>query len=538
MRQQWIKGACAAVWLTSLASGAAQAQSSPQVHMADGDLVGITQDGINQFRGIPYAQPPVGSLRWTATQPVKGWSGQRDATQFSAACPQVPDPFADTARNSEDCLYLNVYSPVSTDHGARPVILWVPGGGTVLGSARQYDAQKLAQATQTVVVTINYRLGALGWLWTSGMQAEREGGNFALQDQQEAMRWVQRHIASFNGDPHKVTLVGESIGATSVSLHLVSPKAAGLFQRVIMASGIEPPGIFTSDKAAAQGDAFATRLGCPAGADQVACLRNKPIEDILRISPTYADIGRMGIYWKNFIDGTMVTGEVSTALSKGKFNRVPVMVGSTRDEGRGFVPLSFDLDGTAMTQAEYVESVKQFFGSQPQPLLTGLMYPVSKFASPSLAASQVLTDSFACQSYDAASKASAYVPAFAYEFADRTAPEFVHDPFMEEAGAFHASDLLYWFQTPPGGAPLALNPAQTRLSDQMQRYWKNFAETGNPNGANGSADPVWPKFNKLSTPFLTLVPDAIKNQEWGAFQRAHQCGMWSILLTLRASGAV
>ena len=528
----WVAG------LMALTAGmATHAQSGPVVHTADGDLAGIATGSVNQFRGIPYAQAPVGSLRWVAPQAAKHWSGQRDASTHGAACPQSPFPFADNLLNSEDCLFLNVYVPQGATSTPRPVIVWVPGSGTVLGSARQYDAQPLTQATQAVVVTINYRLGALGYLWTSGMAAEAKGHNFALQDQQAALRWVQRNISSFNGDAKNVTLVGESIGSNSVSLHLVSPTAAGLFHRAVMASGIEAPGLMTSDKAAVRGDVFAAKLGCPAGPDQLACLRAKPVEDMLKISKGYADIARSGLPWQHFIDGEMVKGDVFPALSKGEFNRVPIMVGSTKDEGRGFVPLSFELDGTAMTEAEYVEAMKQSFGPQLQPLLTGLLYPSIKYASPALAASQVWSDIFACQANETAKRASAYVPIFTYEFADVTAPEYVHGPFTV-AGAYHGSDLLYWFQTPVGGAPIALNASQKRLSDQMQRYWGQFAMTGNPNGTSQSNDPSWPQFNKLTTPYLTLVPDAIRTQQWGAFQRAHQCGTWSLLFSLRGSGAV
>lgn len=537
MRQMTKHFAWSAGLAALMAGTTAQALSGPVVHIADGELVGVAVDNVNQFRGIPYAQAPVGSLRWVAPQVPKPWSGQRDATRHGASCPQSPFPFADNLLNSEDCLFLNVYVPQGATSTPRPVIVWVPGGGTVLGSARQYDAQPLAQATQAVVVTINYRLGALGYLWTSGMAAEAKGHNFALQDQQAALRWVQRNIAGFNGDAANVTLVGESIGSNSVSMHLVSPTAAGLFHRAVMASGIEPPGLMTSDKAAARGDAFAAKLGCPAGPDQLACLRAKPVDEMLKISPGYADIARSGVPWQNFIDGEMVKGDVFPALSRGQFNRVPIMVGTTKDEGRGFIPLSFELDGTAMTEAEYVESMKQSFGPQLQSLLTGWLYPSAKYASPALAASQVWTDIFACQSNETANRASAYVPAFAYEFADVTAPEYVHAPFTV-SGAYHASDLLYWFQTPVGGAPIALNATQKRLSDQMQRYWSRFATTGNPNGSGDSADPSWPKFNKLTTPYLTLVPDAISTQQWGAFQRAHQCGAWSILFSLRGLGAV
>lgn len=536
MKQAWIRRQALAWTLGALSVGFAQAQAGPAVRLAVGDLVGVAQDGVDQFRGIPYAQPPVGALRWAAPQPAQSWGGTRDASQFGAACPQAPEPFGDNARNSEDCLFLNVYVPPSAKVGPRPVIVWIPGSGQVLGSGRLYDASKLAQATQAVVVTMNYRLGALGWLWTSGMAVERKGHNFALQDQQEAMRWVKRHIGNFGGDADRITMAGVSVGSISASLHLVSPTAAGLFHRAILSSGIEPPGLLTSAKAAELGDAFAAKLGCAAGADQLACLRSKSPQELLTVSPTYADIGKYGLGWKNFIDGEMITGDVFGSLSKGNFNKVPVMVGSAKDEGRGFIPLSFDLDGAPMTQDEYVTATNKFIGSFMQPVLTGLMYPSGKWGSPAQAYSQLVTDGwFACQANEVANRASTQVATYAYEFADRAAPEYVKDPFMP-SGAFHASDVLYWFQSPIGSTPLMLNPAQKRLSDQMQGYWKQFAETGNPNGAAGAAN--WPKFNKLTTPYLTLAPDDISVQDWGAFQRAHQCTAWSLLYSMRSLGAV
>lgn len=537
MTTTWTRRVLKAAGLLAAALYTLHAQAGPVVHVAEGDLGGLSQDGLNQFRGIPYALPPVGALRWVAPQAPQAWSGVRDATQFGASCPQPQEPFADNLLNSEDCLSLNVYVPAGPSAKPRPVIVWIPGGGTVLGSARQYDATYLARSTQAVVVTMNYRLGALGYLWTSGMAGEKKGHNFSLQDQQAALRWVQANIAAFSGDPKNVTLSGESVGSISASLHLVSPTAAGLFHRVLMASGIMPPAMDTPAKAAARGDGFAQAVGCPAGPGQMACLRAKPVDALLSASPTYADIGRTGdVYWKSFIDGEVVTDNIFSAISKGKFNKVPIMVGSTQDEGRGFIPLGYDLDGTAMTQAEYVAAVKGFIGPFVQPVMTDWLYPSARLGNPSLAFSQFLTDAgFACQTHEVAQRASAHVPVYTYEFADRNAPEYVPSPYMA-SGAFHAADLLYWFQTPVGAAPLTLNAAQRRLSDQMIRYWGRFAETGNPNGLASSADPAWPRYNKLSTPYLTLVPDAITVQDWGSFQRAHQCGTWSALYVLRALG--
>jgi para-nitrobenzyl esterase len=518
-------------------AGATQAHSGPLVHLAQGDLMGISQDGVDQYRGIPYAQAPVGALRWAAPQPASPWAGQRDASRFGAACPQVPEPFADMGGNSEDCLTLNVYVPQGAPTKPRPVLLWIYGSGSVLGSGRQYDAHRLAQAMQAVVVTMNFRLGALGYLWTSGLAADRKGSNFSLQDQQAGMRWVRENIAQFQGDPKKVTIAGESIGATSVSMHLVSPTAAGLFHRAIMASGVEPPGVPTEDKAIEQGDAFALKLGCPAGPDQVACLRAKPVADLLAASPTYADLGRDGVYWHPFVDQEVVTGDVLAQVAKGRFNRVPLMMGSTLDEGRGFTTQSFHLDGTPMTQEEFVSATAKFVAKAAQPLLTQMVYTSERLGSPALAYSQVVTDAFACLNPELARRAVGQVQAYVFEFADRTVPAVVPDPFME-TGAYHGADLAYWFQTPIGGYAISLSPAQIRLSDQMQRYWKRFVESGNPNEEAPANEPVWPRYNTLSTPVLTLVPDAIRTQEWGAFQRAHKCSTWSLLYALRGLGAV
>lgn len=529
----WTPWVAAAVCWATQAGSAAGAQQRVQV--TEGALQGALIDGVQQFRGIPYAQAPVGALRWVAPQSPRTWSGVRDASTFGAACPQRPEPFAAAGPQSEDCLFLNVYVPPTTK--PRPVIFWIPGGGTVLGAGAQYDASKLSLATDAVVVTINYRLGALGWLWTSGMAAEKRGHNFALQDQQAAMRWVQRNIAAFGGDPGRVTLVGESIGATSASVHLTSPSAAGLFQRVILASGVEAPGLPSAEQAAQRGDGVAASLGCPSGASQMACLRGLSVPDLLANAPGYADIGRQGVPWTNFVDGEVVAQDVLKAISRGEFNRVPIMVGSTLDEGRGFIPLSYDLDGTPMTEAEYKQAIRAFLGPSLQPVLTDWLYPVSKYGAPNLAASQVWTDLFACQSNELAQRAHSQVPVFMYEFADRQAPVFVEDPFIDQ-GAFHASDLLYWFQTPPGGAPLQLSPRQLQLSQQMQRYWKRFVHEGDPGSTAVAAvgDPAWPRYGTWRKPVLSLAPQATQVLDWGAFQRSHQCSAWSFFIALRLAG--
>ena len=207
----------------------------------DGGLVrGTTVAGVDSFNGLPYAAPPAGNLRWRPPQRASSWPGVRDATQFGPSCPQstVNNPFLPPGTISEDCLYLNVYTPTGRPGANRPVLVWIHGGGLVQDGARNYDGTKLA-AGGAVVVTINYRLGALGFLAHPALASRPGGpaGNYGLMDQQAALRWVQRNIARFGGDPHNVTIAGQSAGGLSVLAQMISPGARGLFRRAIVQSG-------------------------------------------------------------------------------------------------------------------------------------------------------------------------------------------------------------------------------------------------------------------------------------------------------------
>src|SRR6516225_6806409 len=236
----------AATFLGASAGGAAAAPSSgnsgPVVRIGGGLVRGADNGGVSTFLGLPYAAPPTGNLRWRPPQPASSWSGVRDATQFGPSCPQAltRNPLLPPGPISEDCLYLNVYAPPvgSNDQGGRPVLVWIHGGGLVQDGARDYDGSKLA-AAGAVVVTINYRLGALGFLAHPALASRPGGaaGNYGLMDQQAALRWVQRNIARFGGDPDNVTIAGQSAGGLSVLAQMVSPGARGLFQRAIVQSG-------------------------------------------------------------------------------------------------------------------------------------------------------------------------------------------------------------------------------------------------------------------------------------------------------------
>jgi acetyl esterase/lipase len=263
------------------ASAAPKSGGAPVFRVADGAVRGAPVSGSYEFLGLPYAAPPIGNLRWHPPQPPAEWDGVRDATQFAPSCPQSESPFAPPGPFSENCLYLNVYTPTLRRDGDRPVLVWIHGGGFTEDGARNYDGSKLA-AEGTVVVTINYRLGALGFLahpalarWPAG-----PAGNYGLMDQIAALRWVRRNIAQLGGNPHNVTIAGQSAGGVSVLDLLVSHRSRGLYQRAIVRSGafalsqqpVREVAARGSDECVAAGGKDANRrTKPPAGPDASPC---------------------------------------------------------------------------------------------------------------------------------------------------------------------------------------------------------------------------------------------------------------------------
>jgi len=339
-RARLAAGYCAALAALTLAAGTTAAKAdataepagsgaTPIVTTQSGAVRGAAVPGGYAFLGLPYAAPPTGNLRWRPPQPPAHWQGVRDATQFGPSCPQPASPFAPPGPFSEDCLYLNVYTPLlrSSDEGGRPVLVWIHGGGLTQDGGRNYDGIKLA-ADGTVVVTINYRLGALGFLAHPALAARPGGpaGNYGLMDQQAALRWVQRNIAHFGGDPNHVTIAGQSAGGLSVLAQLVSAGARGLFQRAIVQSGAFALTQQPLAAAEAAGETFAKAVGC---ADQTAqCLRSVPVSDL---------VSNFGAGIPGVVDGSVLTESIGTAIAHGQFARVPVLNGITHDEEMIFV---------------------------------------------------------------------------------------------------------------------------------------------------------------------------------------------------------
>jgi para-nitrobenzyl esterase len=505
-----------AALLASVAVSAA-APASPTVATDKGPIRGLAIDGMNVFRGIPYAAPPVGDLRWRPTQENARWNGVRDATRFANHCPQGPSPYG-IASLTEDCLYLNVFTPPKTNEGLPhllPVMVWIHGGGLFLGESDGYDPSRLV-AEDTVVVTINYRLGALGVLAHPALTAESSyhgSGNYGLMDQQAALRWVQRNIRAFGGNPENVTIFGESAGGYSVHAQLASPQGAGLFQKAIVESGAYSLTQASLATAEAQGVAFATAAGCA----DVVCLRALSVAAILQAGPKSTVFAN--------IDNFVLTQSMQAALTSGQFNQVPTIVGSNHDEWRLFVAQTEKATGTPLTAAGYPGAIAALGIPAALVPIVVSTYPLAAYGSPSEALGAVGTDVvFACNAAKSARLLSQYVPTFQYEFADaQAAMLYFPPPISFPTGAYHASELGYLFVLSETPVPFpGFTPVQQQLSDSMVSYWTQFAKTGDPNGAGV---PAWPQYGP-SRPFQSLTPPAPTSGTGAGFLGDHKCSFW------------
>ncbi len=365
-----------------------------------GVLRGVEGNGVRAFLGVPFAAPPVGGLRWRAPRPAPPWEGVRDATRIGPDCTQAIGRRAilggggGVVFGSEDCLYLNIYAPAG-EAGPRPVMVYIPGGAFTVGAGANYDPSRLAREQGRVVVTMNYRLGALGWLAHPGFQADGEGfgGNFGLMDQQAALLWVHDNIAAFGGDPGNVTLFAESAGAWTACYLMASPVSEGLYQRVILQSGgcLEPSSLVSAEAAAQSGPAFAARLGCE-GEDVIACLRALPAWRLSRAASLRAGINGPGSWGPVHTDAT-VPENPAAAIAGGRFTRVPAIVGTNLDEGRLFANEVQDMD-------RYQKETIWMYGDVGPRVLE--RYPVSEDGPAYAIAANFTAQRFACPSLSAA----------------------------------------------------------------------------------------------------------------------------------------
>lgn len=484
------------------------------VQTASGAVRGTVAADHRYFAGIPYAAAPVGPLRWQPPAPPPSWTGFRDASRPGSRCTQDTRTDVDPRPTSEDCLNLNVWTPAPSD-APRPVLVWIHGGGFLNGSGDIYDARKLAGRGDIVVVTLNYRLGALGFLAHPALGAEGDVGNYGLADQQAALRWVRDNIAAFGGDPDKVTIAGESAGAMSVCDHLIAPASAGLFSGAIIQSGpcqaqYDLP---TAQKVSLQ---YAAEAGCGDPVAAAQCLRALPA-DKLRPGLFYSRIGTEQLSGPVTGTTTLPVDPV-VGMADGRAARVPVMVGTTADEFNLFAAMRY-IQGRPIDSGHYPELLNEAFG--PDAAAVGQRYPADRFGgSVPLAYSAAATDGiFACVADWMADLLAVAEPVYFYEFDDANAPapEPVRAaPFP--VGASHSLELRYLFDV--GGAP-PLSPEQQRLSDEMVGYWSRFVATGSPGDD-------WPAMrNGDAGERMSLRPDG--NRVVNTFEQEHQCPFWASL---------
>jgi para-nitrobenzyl esterase len=491
-----------------------------------GPICGLSANGTNEWFGIPYAAPPVGALRWQPPQPAAPWTTTLQATQFGSECTQSFG--TTTLLGSEDCLFVNVWAPASGATGL-PVLVHIHGGGFVFGSGNG-DNSLLSSTGHEVVVSFNYRLGIFGFLADKALGAN--SGDYGLQDQQAAMRWVQSNIGQFGGDSSNVTIYGESAGGSSVCDEIASPTARGLFERGISVSGeyntlLGSPNslqqqdcksqIPTKAQAFAAGKNFAAAAGCGAGtADVASCLRN--------LSPTTAQsVAGGGVVGGFFpagyqdggqgtvgptINGTTLTMTLRQALASGNVNKVDVIAGTDRDE---------NLVGTATTPAQYQNLVDTQYGAFASQVLA--KYPLSHFDNPGVAWRTVAADSdTVCPSIETAQDLASRMPTREYEIDDNDIPPYqAAGSGVVAAGASHVGA---WFLTP---VTPALDANQQVLQDNELAFVTAFARNGNPN-TNGV--PSWPKLNNTGD-VMSLQPagdsELVTTAEMAV---QHNCAFW------------
>jgi len=509
--------------ITHTSPSPADSGAAPIVTIGEGAIRGMIVPGGYCFLGLPFAAPPTGNLRWRPPSPPAGWQGVRDATRFGPSSPQPQNP-ALTGPTSEDCLYLNVYTPTSggSGEGGLPVLVWIHGGRFTLGAGRDYDGTKLA-ADGIVVVTTNHRLGALGFLAHPALASRPGGpsGNYGLMDQQAALRWVQSNIRRFGGDPDNVTIAGQSSGGTSVLAHMVSRGSRGLFHRAIVQSGSFALTQQSLAAAEADGEAFAARAGCP---DQTAeSLRRLPVADLVSNFPGAAIPG--------VVDGAVLEESLGTALAAGRFARVPIINGINHDEERVFVTAAEAVAGGAFVPvpepvtAENYQRVIASVLDVPATRAAAIAaeYPLGAYPSPPVAFSTLVSDAnFACPALQIDRWTSKWVPTFAYEFDDDNAPLRYPPPLTGPPVATHKSEFPYLFDLPDAPLQAPLSPDQQTLAASMRAAWANFAASGNP----ASAAVPWPAFGSSDgAQVLSLVPP--RPQVETDYATRHHCAFWS-----------
>jgi para-nitrobenzyl esterase len=504
-----------------------------------GEVQGLTSGGACAFLGIPYAAAPVGELRWKRPQAAAAWApAVLNAVVPPPSCAQL-NIATGAPQGTEDCLKLNIWTPNPLSANA-PVIVWFHGGSFVNASANSapQNGAALAASTGAIVVAPNYRLGPFGFLGHTALATEDSAaGNYGLLDQRAVLTWVHDQIAAFGGDPDNVSIAGQSAGGHSVALHLVSPGSAGLFHRAIMQSGFASVRWRTAADARVQGDEFAAVLGCTSvdPATVVACLRSTSTSAVLLARPPalfeqVLETGRS--QWTPIVDGVEVPDQPRALFEQGAFARVPIILGTTRDEGWTWVNRSFP---TSLTEEQYVDTLQTEFGSDAAAILAE--YAVGAFPSPKDALVDLIGDvEYVCEARRVARQFEATkTPVYLYSF------EYEVDPVIPGRVA-HGIDVNFVFGTnfgPPLFPAYTLGPADLALARAIGAYWTQFASTGSPNAEDGTSV-EWPAFKHPTgsgrgADLYLILDGAIRE---GKRPRESRCDFWEPFFFRSVTGSV
>jgi len=468
-----------------LQTGCSQTVLNDPIPLNSGKIRGVTQQGMQIYRGIPFAAPPVGNLRWKPPQPVAPWEGVRDCTAFGPACPQPKQALMpiNADGQSEDCLYLNVWTPAKTTGERLPVMVWIHGGGctTGAGSLAIYDGSNLARQG-VVVVTINYRLGPFGFFAHPLLSAELPqgvSGNYGFLDQIAALRWVHNNIAAFGGDPGCVTIFGESAGSCSVVRLLISPLAKGLFHRAIAESGgigrsrhlRENWGMKSMEQV---GEEMAQALGCT----NLTALRAKTAEELLQTANPAQGLFGKGVKFGWVVDGWAIPDDPALLYAARKYSDVPLLIGANADEGSIFMAQL-----PTQTVQTYRMTVKALFGPESDAVLK--LFPVERDEDVKPAMERLTTVFAFVADARAIARMKGLGQEKAYLYHFTRVPPALRNRGL---GAAHGMEIPYVFDN----LPRFMSAEDQQLAATMSACWVRFAKTGDPNGLGL---PAWPAYD-------------------------------------------
>ncbi|MFB6551663.1 carboxylesterase/lipase family protein [Streptomyces sp. NPDC056405] len=520
------------------------AEPTNLIQTHEGPVRGFIQDNMRQFLGIPYAAPPVGDLRWRPPEDPATWTDALEATKFGNVCAQDTSahPGFGYSSDSEDCLYLNVFTPVPSVAGeSLPVMVWIPGGGLTMGGSDSYDPSALVVDGGVVFVSFNFRLNIFGFFSHPALNNEgHAAGNYGIMDQQAALRWVQRNIWEFGGDPENVTLFGESAGAVSTLANIASPASAGLFHKAILQScgSVANKPTATLESQEGVGQDLASAAGCH---DQsAASLRTLTARELLAVDAMPEGTYGLGRYHIGLVvDGIVIPEPMSEIFSSGRFNRVPLINGVNRDEFTWFQAMMENHTGRSVPNDRYSQALEQAVTLSARSGLLGVSvppdavpeilarYPVEHYENASRALAAVLGD---CGFISIGGRRTSrmikkFVPSvFTYEWDVPDSPvAWPPASFSYDSG--HVQELQYIFPRFCGGGGKSgeLSASQKRLARQMVQYWTNFARTGDPNSPDSGA-PSWPVYEPEKDNFMALrIPDPAVATGFSEF---HHCDFW------------